>query len=111
MQNADLQPNILESAFQRRIGAIFTINMKLLGSGLAAAVAWLMWPSSIQDWGFGFIAIMLWLATIAGLIDAAKAAYRLYARERVLMEFERIGGRPKGSALANEDDLDKAGML
>ncbi len=98
-------------AFRRRLGPVVAINVKLLAAFLAGFLAWAIWPENGAEWWqFRLLAIFISFAAALTLVEVRKAITQFYEREKTLYEFDQIGGKPKGSALANDDDLVDAGM-
>ena len=99
------------AAFRRQVGAIVRINVKFLGAFLFGFIAWVMWPEDgYAWWQFRLFSVIAGFGALLTLIDAIKAALALHEREGVLTELDRIGGKPKGSALADDDAQRRAGM-
>jgi len=99
------------AAFRRKIAAITKINVKFLGACLFGFMAWVIWPEDGYTWWqFRLLSILTGFGAFLTLIDAVKAALTFQGREGVLTELDRIGGKPKGSALADEEAQRQAGM-
>lgn len=111
MTNARQETTPAAQAFRRRVGPVVAINAKLLAAFLAGFLGWAIWPENGTEWlQFRMLAVFIGFAALLTLIDAGKAITRLYEREKALYEFDRIRGAPKGSALADNDALNDAGM-
>ncbi|MCW2308835.1 hypothetical protein [Rhodobium gokarnense] len=99
------------AAFRRKVGAIIRINVKFLGAFLFGFMAWAMWPEDgYAWWQFRLLSVITGFGAFLTLIDVIKAVLNLQKREGVLTELDRIGGKPKGSALADDDAQRRAGM-
>ena len=99
------------AAFRRKIGAIVKINVKFLGAFLFGFMAWVMWPEDGYTWWqFRLLSILTGFGAFLTLIGVFKAALTFQGREGVLTELDRIGGKPNGSALADEEAQRQAGM-
>lgn len=99
------------AAFRRKIAAIAKINVKFLGAFLFGFMAWAMWPEDRYAWWqFRLLSILTGFGALLTLIEVFKAALTFQGREDVLTELDRIGGKPKGSALADEEAQRQAGM-
>lgn len=96
--------------FQSSLGTIIGINARLLYAAIMSIVAWLIWPDSLRGYGWGFIAICLWLSSFALFVDSAKAALKLYTRDRAMAKYLAQGSKPKTAEMASSDALKKAGM-
>ena len=92
-------------------GQVIAINVKWLGAFLFGFLAWLMW---VEDgytwWQFRLLSLLMLWASVLTAVDALKATGQYLQRRKLLDEAEAIDGRPKGSRLADSDDLDRAGM-
>ncbi|MFN2120853.1 MAG: hypothetical protein ACK2T0_10705 [Anaerolineales bacterium] len=115
---ARLQPETtaLRSVTVRRISRdsvyqVVAINVKWLGAFILAFVAWVMWPENgYAWWQFRLLSVLTALAALLATVDALKATGQYLQRRRLIDDTTRIGGQPKGSRLADRDDLDQAGM-
>ncbi len=87
------------------------VNGGLFAACLFGTGAWMMWPSSLQWWGLGFLSIMLGMGAVAGLAGAIKAMVARYLREREIYRYLSQGGGPKSARLASDADLKRAGMI
>ena len=97
--------------FKSRFSRIWNINGQLLGAATCAFVAWLLWPSSYEWWGFGVLSIIMAFGTVLGLIGAIKSMAALYDRDKMIIDYGTLGAAPKSSRMASEDQLRDAGML
>ena len=93
------------------IGAILKVNGHFLQASLFGAVAWLIWPTNPQWWGFGLLSILLGATAFAGLIAAIRAMAKLYVRERELARFAATARAADPSDLADQNALKNAGMF
>lgn len=96
--------------FRRTLGPVIAINGKFLGAALFGWPSWLLWPTSIDWWGFAPLAMICMMAAAASLVGAFKAMAALYERDKTLAEFEAMGGKPKSSGTVDHDDLTGHGM-
>lgn len=96
--------------YQSSLGTIIGINARFLYATLLSAVAWSIWPESMRGYGWGFLSICLWLASFALIVEAAKAALKLYARDRAVAAYLAQGSRPKTAEMASSQALKNAGM-
>lgn len=91
-------------------GSTAIINGKLLAAATLTGIGAWLYPSSIQDWGWGFLAIMLWLSSFGLVIEVIRLAVKIYLRDRALAKFTSQGQQPKSAELASSDALQNAGM-
>lgn len=91
--------------------AVFDVNMKLLFSFGCACIAYWLWPTSLVWWGFAFISFVFGFASVALLVEAIKIMRRLRQLLNLIRAYEDNGIAPKGTRLAEDDDLLRAGML
>lgn len=96
--------------YQSSIGTILGVNGRLLYAALLAAVAWYIWPETMRGYGWAYISIILWLASIALVIAACKAALKIYARDRAVSKYLAQGNKPKTAEMASSQALRNAGM-
>ena len=99
------------TATKTPIGAILKVNGHFLQASLFVGVAWLIWPTSPEWWGFGLLSILLGAAALASLIAALRAMTKLYVRERELARFVATARTADPSDLADQDALKDAGMF
>lgn len=92
-------------------GAVLRINVLLLGAVLLAAIAWAIWPSSPEWWGFGLLSIILGLAAFGTLIDAVRAMVKLYERQKIVARMEATARPAEQTEFADHDALKQAGMI
>ncbi|OXT01630.1 hypothetical protein B7H23_01270 [Notoacmeibacter marinus] len=92
------------------LGAIIGINARLFWAFSLCVIAWFTWPTSMKWWGFGIISVCAALSALGLLIEAIRAASKLYLRDKALAEFEAQGAKPKTARVAGDDSLEKAGM-
>ena len=92
-------------------GAIWRINMTLLGAFLQAVIAWAMWPPSPELWGFGLLSILLGLSALAALINACRLIAKLYEREKIIARIEANSRPAEQTEFADFEALQKAGMI
>lgn len=93
------------------VGDVIAINAKLAYSVFLGLVAWAIWPSSPEWWGFGFLAIILGVAAAAFGGKTLAQMGQLLLKDRKTRAYQRLGAQPKTSDLASRDDLRRAGML
>lgn len=93
------------------IGDIIVINAKLAYAVFLVLVAWVIWPSSPEWWGFGFLAIIIMASAVVLAGKALIQAGQLILRDGKTRAYQRLGADPKTSDLASTDDLRRAGML
>ncbi len=97
--------------FQRSFGSIVQINTHLLFAAISSVIAYAIWPTHPKWWGFGLLAVFLFVIATSSVIAAARTAFALYARDKVLAEFLAQGNKPKSATLAGDDALKDAGMI
>lgn len=92
-------------------GAIWRINGLLLGASLLTVIAWAIWPSSPEWWGFGLLSIFLGLSVIGMLINAGQTMAKLYAREKAIARIAAISRPQEKIEFADFEALKNAGMI
>jgi hypothetical protein len=97
--------------FRPRWRTIAAININLMTAAACAFIAWAIWPSKPDWWGFGLMSIILSFAAIGGLGKALIAAAGLRAKEAAINDYVAQGGAPKAARMASIDDLKRAGMI
>lgn len=96
---------------QQTRGAIFKVNMLLLGSVIQGAIAYWFWPSSKEWWMLYIYSVLLGLAAITTFIKALKMIWQIYRRDSIFGAYRKKGGEQKSSQMASEEALRKAGMI
>ena len=96
--------------FHSSFSTIIEINIKLLLASSIAFIAWLIWPDSMDGWGWGYLSIMMGFSATGVFIGAVQAIIKLYTHDKVIAEYMAQGNKPKFSNLASRDDLNDAGM-
>ena len=91
-------------------GSAAAINGKMLGAALLIGSGVWLWPSTTVDWGWGLLAIMLWLSAFGMFIEVIRLAVKIYMRDRALSKFTAQGHQPKSAELASSNALKDAGM-
>jgi len=87
-------------------GDIVRINVNLLVATICGAGAYLIWPTSIEWWGFGFLSILLGISSFKLLVRAIALMRKL----KLFSEYSKRA-QPKSATLANAEALRKAGMI
>lgn len=93
-----------------RLGATAAINMKCLAAFGMGWAGWSLWPVTPQWWGLGFLSVIMALASALLAVDALKLMARVRQREQAINDYLALGGAPKSSEIASNDQLEKAGM-
>jgi len=91
--------------------SIFTVNGHLLHAFLLGGLAWWLWPSSPEWWGFGLLSIILGAAAFGKSIEALRAMVKIYGREKELARLAATSRAPDPSDLADQNALKDAGMI
>ena len=97
--------------YQSSFGSIVQINVKLLLAFSFTFIGWLMWPETALDYGWGFLAICLFLSALGLFIEALKAIIKLFIRDRALKKYLAQGNKPKSAELASDDALKNSEMI
>ena len=97
--------------YQSSFGSIVQINVKLLLAFLFAFVGWLIWPDTALGWGWGFLAICLFLSALGLFIEAIKGMTKLFVRDRALKKYMAQGNKPKSAELADDEALKNSEMI
>lgn len=85
---------------------IVRINGHLLACVICGVGAYLIWPTSIEWWGFGFLSIVLGICAFKSLVRA----FRLMRKLKRFADYEADRAKPKSATLASAEALRKAGM-
>ncbi len=99
------------SALTRSFGTIVSINAHLLGAVLYGWLAYVLWPTDIIWWGFGFISMICGFGSGLALIEALKKMTALYVRDRALASYRAQAKSQTNAELASNDALRKAGVI
>lgn len=94
-----------------RFETIIHVNLQLLGATVCGFSARVIWPSTPEWWGLGLLSIILGLAALTGIANAAKAMIGLYNRDRIIAAYMAQGGAPKSARLVTTEQLRQAGMV
>lgn len=92
-------------------GSVLLVNGHFLQAFFLCGVAWLIWPTSPEWWGFGLLSICLGGAGFACFVAALRAMAKLYVREREIARFSATAREPVLSDLADREALKSAGMI
>ena len=101
----------MQRPFRPRFRTIAAININLLMAAGCAFIAWAIWPSRPEWWGFGLVSIIMAIGAVSGLGKALIAAAGLRAKEAAINDYVAQGGAPKAARMASHDDLKRAGMV
>ena len=96
---------------KKSAGAIAGINFKLAGAVVMGAIAYGIWPSNPEWWGFGLMSIILACGAVTNVVAAIRQMVQLYIRDKELARYMRQGKAPKQAEIADATTLKKAGML
>lgn len=97
--------------FQSSGATVLAINGQLFGATITGALAVWLWPDTPQGWAFGLLSILLGAASFSAIINAVKAAVKLYQRDKALSQYLAQGAKPKTAQMASSDALRNAGMI
>lgn len=92
-------------------GPVAAINAKMFSAAAFGAAGVWLWPDNIENWGWGFLAIMFWMSAFCLFIEVIKLSLKIYLRDRTLANFTSQGREPKSAELASSDALQEAGMI
>ena len=99
------------NALQSSFGAKIRINVNLFVAVLSAGIAWFIWPDSLEWWGLGYIAIILWANALAMTLKACGEIITLYSRDKTLAALAAQGKDIKADDLADSNLLKSKGMI
>lgn len=99
------------NSYQSSFGTIVRINGKLLAAFSFTFIGWMIYPSKAIDWGWGFLAICLFLSAFGLFVEALRAMTQLFVRDRALKKYMAQGDRPKSAELASDDALKNSEMI
>jgi hypothetical protein len=94
----------------KSVGFILQINGHFLLSMSTLLVSVLLWPGDINWWGLGVLSIIFATCSIVALIRAVTLMSKLSSKKRTITDFTNAGRQQKSSAVATNQDLEKAGM-
>ena len=97
--------------YQSSFGTIVQINFKLLIAFSSSFVGWLIWPDTALGYGWGFLAILLFMSALGLFIEAIKAITKLYVNDGTVGKYTAQGNKPKSAELASDDALKNSGMI
>lgn len=92
-------------------GSVAIINAKMFSAAAFGAVGVWLWPDTVENWGWGFLAITLWFSAFCQFVEVIKLSFKIYLRDRTLTKFTSQGREPKSAELASSDALQEAGMI
>lgn len=91
--------------------AIIGINVTMLTAVLFAALAWWLWPETVEGWREGSMAILCGFSALAQTIVGIRKIHALIARDIPVGKFERENRKARSDEMADENALRKAGMI
>ncbi len=97
--------------FQSGGTSTLRINIHLLTAFGCGFAAWAMWPRSIEWWGLGVLSMLCGATAIIETVKALRLMASRRNKERALADYAALGGKPKSSRLASNDDLRRWGMV
>ena len=92
-------------------GALLRINLKAFWAVCLGVAAYLLWPTTLEWWGLGFISICFGLSALGLMVNALRTAMKLHLRRKALEAYAAQGSRPKTAQMASEQALKNSGML
>jgi len=93
------------------LGSIIQINLQFLTVLILTLMALWIWPDDPFWWPMGIVSIVSVLAALSLFVQALRAIGTLHRREKTMKEFLARGKSPKSAKLANNETLERAGML
>ena len=90
---------------------IISINGNILMAIVYFYLADWLWPTDPRNWGYGVIAIMVWLGCFVFIIKAISKIIALYRKDKMLARFATQVRPQKDAEIASTDTLKKAGMI
>ena len=93
------------------LGAVLRVNLHLFMSTLSGVIAWFIWPETVEGWGFGLIALILWANVFVCLVTALREMTQLYLRDKAVAAIIAGSNISKSDQLASMDDLRRGGMI
>ncbi|MEM9733637.1 MAG: hypothetical protein AAF903_09170 [Pseudomonadota bacterium] len=99
------------NGLQPSFGVKLRINLHLFMAALSGLIAWAIWPDSLEWWGLGLIAIILWANSFGLLIKAVSDIIALYSRDETLAALAAQAKESKADNLADTDLLKAKGMI
>ncbi len=97
--------------YQSSFGSIVQINFRLLLAFSFTFIGWLIWPDTALGYGWGFLAICLFMSALGLFIEAIKAMTKLYVNRGTIGKYTAQGDKPKSAELASDDALKNSGMI
>jgi len=97
--------------FRGATGTIIQINSQFFVVLILTLMAWWVWPGDLFWWPMGIVSIASVLAALSLFIQALKSIWTLHRRDRVMKEFLARGKSPKNAKLADEEILEREGMV
>ena len=97
--------------FQSNFRSVASINVNLLAATGCGYIAWAVWPSSVEWWGFGVVSILLGGGAIAAAVKALGMMMALRVRDGVIADYLAQGVRQKSARLVSDRELEEKGLL
>ena len=88
-------------------GDILKINGNLLMATICGGGAYLIWPSSIEWWGMGFLSILLGISSA----ELLGRSFGLMRKHKLFANYAAKRAAPKSATLASPEAMRDAGMM
>lgn len=98
-------------SFENNFRPLASVNLNALGAVSCGFIAWAIWPTSVEGWGFGMISIFLGVAAIAAVAKVARILMVERRRKQVMADYLAQGARQKSARLVSDRELREKGLL
>ena len=90
---------------------VVTVNGKLFLAIVLSVGAWHLYPDNIKGWGWGLIAILMWVSAFGCFIHAIKAMRKQKKRDDAFIEKTKDRAEMSGTDMADDDVLRRGGAM
>lgn len=97
--------------FGPNLRTIIAINFAFVAAAIFAALAWLNWPDSNEDWRFGFFSILCGLCAFGMAVKGIGDIWQHVMRDLAMRSFHRQGRKPQSDSFADDGSLRKDGII
>jgi hypothetical protein len=92
-------------------GDVLRINVFLLMTVACTAIAYLIWPTSLEWAGLGLLSLFVGASGLQFLMMAVGLMRKVHRNNKVFRSYQTKRSNPKSARLTGDDDLRDAGMM
>ena len=97
--------------YRSSFGVSVQTNFKLLLAFSFTFIGWIIWPETALGWGWGYLAVCLYLSALGLFIETSRAVIKRFVQERALKKYLAQGNKPQSANLVSDDTMKNSEMI